>query len=55
MDVYIEKARNMMNKIQDGLSDVEGELLYSLAKNVPEDQVIVAIGRENADPAGMAG
>jgi len=51
MDVYIEKARNMMNKIQDGLSDVEGELLYSLAKNVPEDQVIVAIGRENADPA----
>jgi hypothetical protein len=49
MDVYIEKPENITNRIEDELSDVEGKLIYSLAKNVPEDQVIVAIGKGNEE------
>jgi len=49
MDIDIEKPENITNGIEDGLSDVEGKLLYSLAKSVPEDQVIVAIGRGNGE------
>jgi len=49
MEVDIEETRNITNRIENGLSDVEGELLYSLAKNVHGDQVIVAIGKEDAE------
>jgi hypothetical protein len=45
MEVNIEKIINMTNWAGDGLSNTEGELLYSLVKGLPEDQVVVVIGR----------
>lgn len=45
MDVNIENVKQITSGIEDGISDAEGELLYNLAKNVPEGQVIVEIGR----------
>ena len=47
MDVDAEKVRKVTSDIEDGISNAEGELLYNLAKNVPEGQVIVEIGRGN--------
>lgn len=47
MDVDVEKVKKLTSNIEDGISDTEGELLYNLAKNVPESQVIVEIGRGN--------
>ena len=40
----IEEVRHLTSEIEGWLSDVEGELLYKLAKNVPGRQAIVEIG-----------
>jgi len=49
MDIDVEKARKATSGIDDRISDAEGELLYNLAKNVPEGQVIVEIGKGNGE------
>jgi len=41
----IEKVRQLTSKNEGCISDAEGELLYKLAKDMPDGQVIVEIGR----------
>ena len=41
----VESVRQLTNEIEGCISDAEGELLYRLAKDVPEGQAIVEIGR----------
>ena len=41
----VESVRQLTSGIEGCISDAEGELLYRLAKNVPEGQAIVEIGR----------
>jgi len=41
----VESVRQLTNKIEGCISDAEGELLYRLAKDVPEGQAIVEVGR----------
>jgi len=41
----IEKVRQLTSKNEGCISDAEGELLYKLARDVPDGQVIVEIGR----------
>jgi hypothetical protein len=45
IDMYTEKGKKVIGRIGAGASDAEGELLYNLAKNLPEAQVIVQIGK----------
>ena len=44
MDSEIEQIKRLASEIDGWLSDAEGELLYTLAKNVPKEQAIVEIG-----------
>ena len=41
----LESVRQLTSEIEGCISDAEGELLYRLAKAVPEGQAIVEIGR----------
>jgi len=41
----IEKVRQLTSKNEGCISDAEGELLYKLARDAPDGQVIVEIGR----------
>ena len=41
----VESVRQLTSEIEGCISDAEGELLYRLAKDVPEGQVIVEVGR----------
>jgi predicted O-methyltransferase YrrM len=41
----VESVRQLTSEIEGCISDAEGELLYRLAKDVPEGQTIVEIGR----------
>jgi len=40
-----EKVRQLTSEIEGCISDAEGELLYKLARDVPDGQAIVEIGR----------
>ena len=40
-----ETAKRLTSEIEDGISDAVCELLYRLARDVPEAQVIVEVGR----------
>ena len=40
-----ESVRQLTSEIEGCISDAEGELLYRLAKDVPEGQAIVEVGR----------
>ncbi len=42
----VESVRQLTSEIEGCISDAEGELLYRLAKDVPEGQAIVEVGRE---------
>ena len=44
----VESVRQLTSKIEGCISDAEGELLYRLAKEVPEGQAIVEVGRGKA-------
>jgi predicted O-methyltransferase YrrM len=41
----VESVRQLTSEIEGCISDAEGELLYRLAKDVPEGQAIVEVGR----------
>ncbi len=41
----VESVRQLTSEIEGCISDAEGELLYRLAKAVPEGQAIVEVGR----------
>lgn len=41
----VKTIRHLTSGIEDGISDSVGELLYKLARGVPEGQAIVEIGR----------
>jgi len=41
----VESVRQLTSEIEGCISDAEGELLYRLAKDVPEGQALVEVGR----------
>ena len=41
----VESVRQLTSEIEGCISDAEGELLYRLAKDMPEGQAIFEIGR----------